>query len=85
MWEQWGEWGPCPEECGNVHQERHRDIATQPQHGGEMCQGVGTEKKPCDPISHLRETMADLKQQITDLQSCDHCVVEGKHFVHCWY
>jgi len=75
-WAPWGEWTPCPEDCGNVHQFRHRDIETQAANGGDSCVGQGTENKTCDPIAELRLTMAELKEQITVLQTCAHCNVE---------
>jgi len=72
-WEEWAEWTPCPEECGNVHQFRHRDVKTQPQYGGDLCEGKGTENKTCDPIAEVLQKMADLKDQVEDLKTCQHC------------
>jgi hypothetical protein len=46
-WDEWEEWGPCDQECGDGEKRRIRQKATQAAFGGKPCEGPEEEVDTC--------------------------------------
>jgi hypothetical protein len=49
-WAEWGAWGACSDTCGPGLHYRNRDVAIEPAHGGDGCQGFGQEENSCEDV-----------------------------------
>ena len=46
-WDEFSEWSPCSETCGEGTQVRTRVIAIQESNGGKPCEGTRRESRNC--------------------------------------
>ena len=48
QWGTWVEWSTCSKTCGGGEKTRTRQIEVEESHGGEACEGEGTETAGCN-------------------------------------
>jgi len=49
-WGDWGRWESCSKSCGGGETMRSRTVAELPFGGGRRCEGLDTEKQPCEEV-----------------------------------
>merc|ERR1719313_1290105 len=47
VWDEWGDWGACDEQCGEGRHIRQRQALTPAQYGGKLLEGPSAESKTC--------------------------------------
>ena len=48
VWDEFGEWSECTEECGGGQKSRSRNVLTPASNGGNDCDGDATETDICN-------------------------------------
>jgi len=66
-WEQWGEWGACPDVCTSdpldKQQTRDRKIKVAHECGGTPCKGESSGTQPCDILQHYKDKIEALEEK----------------------
>ena len=67
LWGEWGEWPPCPDECGIQEIMRYRTMYEH-RNGGQPCEGIGQESKLCNAWVDAKSDLLTCKAKFEEME-----------------